>query len=299
MDLTSHFEGETRVAKHFLVAPFEIPRGCTATYFPETNVLVPINSTAERSNTPTSKFVVISVAPAKDVSAAVGAIRVTANEIVPHAVQRAVHGVVTRRLLCGGVTRALEPHVRRRGRPVTGLQHGVVQDVGMDVTGVEGHLHDAFTEVNGHVTDARHPAQGILDPLGVGRVVLAGDGDADAVSSTGWSSGRRSWGLAGSIMLKRSKPSSLQGSSKGEHQRATTETPADQNLRGLGLPTCLDLEVLRAWTFPSPSGEQAATRAAIDLAGDVGTVVGGQQHVNRRQFRWLTGATDGRILAED
>ncbi len=64
VDLTSHFgAGEERVARQFMVAPYEIPRGCTATYFPEANVLVPIDSVAERSNTPTSKFVIISVAP--------------------------------------------------------------------------------------------------------------------------------------------------------------------------------------------------------------------------------------------
>ena len=68
VDLTSHFgDDEKRVARQFMVAPYDIPRGCTATYFPEANVLVPINSVAERSNTPTSKFVVISVAPSADV----------------------------------------------------------------------------------------------------------------------------------------------------------------------------------------------------------------------------------------
>jgi anaerobic selenocysteine-containing dehydrogenase len=66
VDLTSHYEGEERVARHFMVAPHQIARGCTATYFPETNVLVPINSTADRSNTPTSKSVVISIKPSPD-----------------------------------------------------------------------------------------------------------------------------------------------------------------------------------------------------------------------------------------
>ena len=67
VDLTSHFgEGEERSARHFQVAPYLLPRGCTATYFPEANVLVPINSVAERSNTPTSKFVIISIAPSPD-----------------------------------------------------------------------------------------------------------------------------------------------------------------------------------------------------------------------------------------
>ncbi len=63
VDLTSHFEGETRVARQFLVVPYQIPRQCAATYFPETNVLVPVNSVTARSNTPTSKYVVITVAP--------------------------------------------------------------------------------------------------------------------------------------------------------------------------------------------------------------------------------------------
>jgi molybdopterin-dependent oxidoreductase alpha subunit len=63
VDLTSHFQGETRVARQFIVVPFQIPRRCAATYFPEANVLVPVNSVAARSNTPTSKYVVISVAP--------------------------------------------------------------------------------------------------------------------------------------------------------------------------------------------------------------------------------------------
>ncbi len=76
VDLTSHFgEGEKRYARHFQVAPYPIARGCTATYFPEGNVLVPINSVAERSNTPTSKFVVISIAPATDADGAAQEIR--------------------------------------------------------------------------------------------------------------------------------------------------------------------------------------------------------------------------------
>lgn len=65
-DLTSHFQGETRVARRFIVVPFDIPRRCAATYFPETNVLVPLDSVAERSNTPTSKYVVITVAASAD-----------------------------------------------------------------------------------------------------------------------------------------------------------------------------------------------------------------------------------------
>ncbi len=63
VDLTSHFRGERRVARRFIVLSYPIPRRCAATYYPEANVLVPIDSVAERSNTPTSKFVVITVSP--------------------------------------------------------------------------------------------------------------------------------------------------------------------------------------------------------------------------------------------
>jgi len=59
VDLYNYADNTERVARKFIVIPFSIPRGCTATYFPETNVLVPIKSVAEKSNTPTSKFVVL------------------------------------------------------------------------------------------------------------------------------------------------------------------------------------------------------------------------------------------------
>jgi anaerobic selenocysteine-containing dehydrogenase len=63
VDLISHFEGEERLAPRFTVVPYSIPRHCAATYFPETNVLVPVGSVAEKSNTPVSKSVVISIRP--------------------------------------------------------------------------------------------------------------------------------------------------------------------------------------------------------------------------------------------
>jgi molybdopterin-dependent oxidoreductase alpha subunit len=66
VDLTSHFNGETREAKQFMVAPYPIPRGCAAAYYPETNVLIPIGSVAEQSNTPTSKSIAITLAPSQD-----------------------------------------------------------------------------------------------------------------------------------------------------------------------------------------------------------------------------------------
>ncbi len=63
VDLHSTYHGKTRTAHKFLVVPYNIPRGCAATYYPETNVLIPIDQVAERSNTPTSKSVVITITP--------------------------------------------------------------------------------------------------------------------------------------------------------------------------------------------------------------------------------------------
>ena len=66
VDLVSHFEGEERIARRFVVVPYDIPRRCAATYFPEANVLVPVRYVALKSNTPVSKSVVISVRPATE-----------------------------------------------------------------------------------------------------------------------------------------------------------------------------------------------------------------------------------------
>ena len=61
VDLTSHFNNTKREAKDFLVIPYNIPKHCTATYFPEANVLVSIKSKADISNTPASKTVIITI----------------------------------------------------------------------------------------------------------------------------------------------------------------------------------------------------------------------------------------------
>jgi molybdopterin-dependent oxidoreductase alpha subunit len=63
VDLTSHFEGEERHARRFIIVPYSIPRRSAATYFPEANVLVPVGSVALKSNTPASKSVVITIRP--------------------------------------------------------------------------------------------------------------------------------------------------------------------------------------------------------------------------------------------
>ncbi len=47
-----------RRAEDFEVVPYPTTPGCAATYYPETNVLVPLDSVAEISNQPTSKGIV-------------------------------------------------------------------------------------------------------------------------------------------------------------------------------------------------------------------------------------------------
>lgn len=70
VDLTSHFEDGERHAQLFVVVSYPIPRGCAAAYFPEANPLVPLRSFADRSGTPTSKSIVISVTPHDESAAA-------------------------------------------------------------------------------------------------------------------------------------------------------------------------------------------------------------------------------------
>ncbi|UKM64437.1 FdhF/YdeP family oxidoreductase [Flavobacteriaceae bacterium GSB9] len=59
--LKSVYDGETRFVKNFKVVGYDIPKNCCATYFPETNPLVPLNSFAHTAKTPASKSVAISI----------------------------------------------------------------------------------------------------------------------------------------------------------------------------------------------------------------------------------------------
>ena len=64
VDIYNYHGGRERVAHTFIVVPYPIPQQCTATYFPEANVLVPVDSVADKSNTPVSKAVVVKVVKA-------------------------------------------------------------------------------------------------------------------------------------------------------------------------------------------------------------------------------------------
>ncbi|MBL1066861.1 FdhF/YdeP family oxidoreductase [Streptomyces sp. 7-21] len=64
-DLTSEADdGTERTAPGFRVVHYPTARGCAAAYYPETNVLVPLDHTADTSNTPASKSLVIRLTPA-------------------------------------------------------------------------------------------------------------------------------------------------------------------------------------------------------------------------------------------
>lgn len=57
-------DGKDRVLRQLRLVSYPTARGCAAAYYPEANVLVPLDSTAEDSNTPASKSVVIRLEPA-------------------------------------------------------------------------------------------------------------------------------------------------------------------------------------------------------------------------------------------
>ena len=61
VDLSSEMKSGLVVSPNWFVVPYEIPEGNIATYFPESNILIPLDSVADRSNTPTSKSVPISI----------------------------------------------------------------------------------------------------------------------------------------------------------------------------------------------------------------------------------------------
>ncbi len=64
VDLVSEWEdGSERQAPNFRIVAYEQPRGCAAAYYPETNPLVALDSTADGSNQPAYKSVIIRLDP--------------------------------------------------------------------------------------------------------------------------------------------------------------------------------------------------------------------------------------------
>ena len=62
VDLVGVGDDRERRLENLRVVEYPTARGCVATYFPEANVLVPLDSVAEGSNTPTSKSVPVRLA---------------------------------------------------------------------------------------------------------------------------------------------------------------------------------------------------------------------------------------------
>jgi len=63
VDITSIWHDGERRVEGFTLVEYDIPRGCLASYFPETNPLVPLDSVAERAGTPTSKSIPVRLSP--------------------------------------------------------------------------------------------------------------------------------------------------------------------------------------------------------------------------------------------
>lgn len=57
VDITSLWRDGERTATGFRLVEYDIPPGCLASYFPETNALVPLEHHAERARTPASKSI--------------------------------------------------------------------------------------------------------------------------------------------------------------------------------------------------------------------------------------------------
>ena len=56
-------DGRERVVRNYRIVSYPSARGCAAAYYPETNVLVPLDSAADESNTPVSKGVIVRLEP--------------------------------------------------------------------------------------------------------------------------------------------------------------------------------------------------------------------------------------------
>lgn len=58
-------DGATRRADGFRLVAYDIPRGCLAAYYPETNPLVPLSAVADQARTPTSKSIPVMLLPSQ------------------------------------------------------------------------------------------------------------------------------------------------------------------------------------------------------------------------------------------
>ena len=61
VDIITHWteDDRERIVRDFRIVEYDTPRGSAAAYYPETNPLIPLDSTALSSNTPTSKSIIV------------------------------------------------------------------------------------------------------------------------------------------------------------------------------------------------------------------------------------------------
>jgi len=61
VDIVTHWtdDDRERIVRDFRIVEYDTPRGSAAAYYPETNPLIPLDSTALSSNTPTSKSIIV------------------------------------------------------------------------------------------------------------------------------------------------------------------------------------------------------------------------------------------------
>jgi formate dehydrogenase major subunit len=66
VDLITHWDQDAvaRSVRDFRIVEYDIPRGCAAAYYPETNPLLPLDATALGSNQPAAKSIVVRLVPA-------------------------------------------------------------------------------------------------------------------------------------------------------------------------------------------------------------------------------------------
>lgn len=64
VDIRSLYHGVERLAPRFKAVAYDVPRGNCAAYFPEANVLIPLDKTAKLSNQPSAKLIPVTIAPA-------------------------------------------------------------------------------------------------------------------------------------------------------------------------------------------------------------------------------------------
>ena len=65
VDIVTHWaeDDRERIVARFRIVEYDTPRGSAAAYYPETNPLIPLDSTALASNAPTSKSIIVKLLP--------------------------------------------------------------------------------------------------------------------------------------------------------------------------------------------------------------------------------------------